>query len=217
MAPHLHLGDEAHPARKDIGVRIGAGYSYSRTDLKWKSTLAEAAIERHAVVVTGELRVTPRLSVQIGSGAAPAGSLAVAGTTHSIGPGWLLFTALSYRLLDGQGRAPFVLASVSFATSSARTVDDRDPTAATHIYAFDARAGVTVGKTFFNAVSPYVAGRVFGGPVLWKFRGQDQTGSDRYHYQPAVGAVLSLGRADVYAEWAFAGERSLGAGAGMSF
>lgn len=210
-------GDEAHPARKDIGVRVGTGYSYSRTDLKWKSGIPGAAIERHAVVVTGELRVTPRLSVQIGSGAAPGGTLTVDGTSHSIGPGWLLFGALSYRLLDGQGRAPFVLASVSFATSSARTVDDRDPTTATHLYALDARAGVTVGKTFFDVVSPYVAARVFGGPVLWKFRGQDQTGSDKYHYQPAVGAVLTLGRADVYAEWAFAGERSVGAGAGLSF
>ena len=210
-------GDEAHPARKDVGVRIGAGYSYSRTDLKWKSGIPQAAIDRHAIVVTGELRLTPRLSVQLGSGAAPGGTLAEDGSAHSIGPGWLLFTALSYRLLDGRGSLPFVLASVSLATSSARTVDDRDPTQATHLYAFDARAGITVGKTLFDVVSPYVAGRVFGGPVLWKFRGQDQTGSDRYHYQPAVGAVLALGRADLYAEWAFAGERSLGAGMGVSF
>jgi hypothetical protein len=210
-------GEDGAVAKKDIGVRIGTGYSYSRTDLKWKSAVPEAAIDRHAIVVTGELRVSNRVSVQIGSGAAPGGSIAVDGTTHTIGPGWLAFGAVTYRILDGQGRAPFLLASLSFATSSARTVDDRDPTIASHIYTFDARGGLTIGKTLWNVLSPYAAGRVFGGPVRWNLHGQEQTGSDKYHYQPAVGAVLALGRADVYAEWAFAGERALGAGVGASF
>ena len=213
----ISCSGDGHPDRPaDAGVRVGLGYSHSWTDLAFHAG-PDVAIARDAVVVTGDKRLTRKSSVQIGAGGAPSGSMTTSGSSHSIGPGWLLFGSLTYRILDGQKLAPFVLASFSFGASAARTVDDRDRTRSAHLYAIDFRAGLTVGKTFWDVVSPYVAARVFGGPVLWKFEGNAVLGTDKYHYQPAVGAVLSLGPADVFAEWAFLGERALGAGVGVSF
>jgi hypothetical protein len=144
------------------------------------------------------------------------GSLELDGRRFSIDTGWVGAVAFAWRLLEGEGYAPFLLSSVSFSASSARTEDDASGAAA-HLTALDLRGGLTAGKTFWGVLSPYASLRVFGGPVFWSYDGEDIGGSDKYHYQPAVGAVVTLGPVDLYAEWAFLGERALAGGAGVSF
>ncbi len=139
-----------------------------------------------------------------------------------ITPGWLISGSWSRRLLDGTGSKPFVLVSVSLGVSGAWTREEVPagvpaPDLAP-FYAIDLRAGLTVGKTFFNTLSPYGAARVYGGPVIWKYDGSTTTGGDRYHFQLAVGLVTALPKGfDLYAEVAPGGERGVTVGGGKSF
>ena len=117
-------------------------------------------------------------------------------------------------LVDERGLWPFLLGTASFGASAARTASAAGESA--HFTAYDLRAGLSAGKTFGPA-TPYVAARVFGGPVLWTQHGQSLTGTDKYHYQTAVGLVLSKKPIDFFGEWAFLGERGVVAGMGLSF
>jgi hypothetical protein len=186
----------------------------SWSTLVW-SDLPDTSIERHAAVLTSEWQLGERHTLQVGWGAVPRGHLFVGTERHDIAPGWLGLAAFSWRIAAGEGPWPFVLTSLSFAGSSARTVGP-DGTSA-RLVAIDLRGGVTVGKTLWDTLSPYAALRLFGGPVLWEYRGASVGGSDRHHVQAAVGGVLTLAPVDVYVEWAFAGERALGGGIGVSF
>ena len=76
------------------------------------------------------------------------------------------------------------------------------------------------GWTLWDMFTPYLAARVFGGPVFWQTRpsGDPQIGTDRYHYQLATGLSAQLpGRVYVTAEWAPLGEPALGAELGVRF
>ncbi len=83
--------------------------------------------------------------------------------------------------------------------------------------AIDARLGATVGKTFFDRVSPYAALRAFGGPVIWTEGDTTRSGTDRYHVQLAGGAALLLDPVDVFVEGAPLGEQAVSAGLGLRF
>jgi hypothetical protein len=194
---------------------MAAGYGASWTDLVF-GDVPDAAIQRHAALVTSEFQISRRHTFQISAGGVLGGSLELDGRRFSIDAGWVGAVAFAWRLLEGEGYAPFLLSSLSFSASSARTQDDASGAAA-RLTALDLRGGLTAGKTFWGVLSPYVSLRVFGGPVFWSYDGEDIAGGDKYHYQPAVGAVVTLGPVDLYAEWAFLGERALAGGAGVSF
>jgi hypothetical protein len=100
---------------------------------------------------------------------------------------------------------PFILVAV---TASVLTVP--------HLTAVDFRGSAVVGKTFFDRLTAYVAGRVFGGPV--NFDPETATGADTHHYAVGAGASLRLPSAiDVFAEFSPVGEQSLNVGAGLRF
>jgi hypothetical protein len=138
-------------------------------------------------------------------------------------PGWEVTLAYSRRLLDGRGRAPFLLLGIAGGGSGASTREERTarsaPAAGTSsFYAFDVRAGLTVGKTFWNTLSPYAVVRAFGGPVLWSYGGKTVVGGDSYHFQLGAGLVTVLPRRfDVFVEGVPLGERALTLGVGKSF
>ena len=205
-------GDDAGSPAQSTVARVAVAYSYARTVLGFSGG-TRAVFARHAVVVTGETPLGARGVAQLGAGGIADGSLDT-DEAHAMGPGWLMFGAYAYRLVDERGAWPFLIGSVSAGVSAARTASATGESA--RFTAYDLRLGVTAGKTF-GPLTPYVAGRLFAGPVLWTQHGQSLTGSDKFHYQPAVGAVLSLRPLDVYAEWAFAGERGVTAGLGLAF
>jgi hypothetical protein len=115
-------------------VRVAASYSFAETTLVFDGA-TDASFERHAVVVTGEKRLGERATVQFGSGGVAGGSLA----GDSIAQGWLALAGFSYRILDGRGSSPFLLASAAAGALSART-------GASHLFALDVRGGLAVGK-----------------------------------------------------------------------
>jgi hypothetical protein len=199
--------------------RVGGGFGYFWSDLVFDGD-RDAAIERRALTASIAYRPTDRWSIELGGGASVSGSLTLESVRQRIEPGWMASGAASFQVLRGEGSAPFLLASLSFAGSGARTSPEpeRLDVSAESLYAIDARVGLTLGKTFWNVLSPYVAIRAFGGPVLWRFRGQDITGTDRYHVQAAVGLLaLVARRVDVFAELAPLGERAVAIGAGAAF
>jgi hypothetical protein len=66
-------------------------------------------------------------------------------------------------------------------------------------------------------VSPYLAARVFAGPVGWTLDGGEQTGSDAHHYTVGAGLVVRAGRRlDLSAEGMALGEVSATAALSLS-
>jgi hypothetical protein len=66
-------------------------------------------------------------------------------------------------------------------------------------------------------LAPYVAAKVFGGPVTWEQGGATATGTDLHHYQVALGLAAALpGRFDLLVECAPLGARSVTASLGRS-
>lgn len=179
-------------------------------------------IERRAASASVDYRLSAASTLSLGGGAGVGGLLVMNGARHEISPGWLFSGAYSHRLLDGRGAAPFLLIGLSFGGSGARTREvglktTMDPSPVS-LYAFDIRAGVTVGKTLWNVLSPYAALRAFGGPVIWNIGGQTRPGTDKGHFQAAAGLVASLPRGvDLYAEVAPAFERAVTVGGGVGF
>lgn len=147
------------------------------------------------------------------------GRLRIAGTQHDLGAGWLGSLSGSYAILDGHGSLPFLVASLSLGASGAPTKQIQPvEQAGDTLTAIDARIGVAFGKTLWRTLGPYVAARAFGGPVSWKFRGEDTTGTDDYHVQLGAGLVATTPVGlDVFAEIVPLGERAVTAGAGWSW
>jgi hypothetical protein len=171
---------------------------------------------RESVAASFERRLSNRWTFAGTLGMAVGGSLRSAARSYDVSPGPLAAASFSYRALDEREARPFVLVAVSVAASSA-TTSLRGASIMDTLVSTDARLGVILGKTIGGVMTPYVAGRVFGGPIFWTYDGQSTTGTDAYHYQVGFGFSLSLGRFGAHLEVAPLGERSLAAGFGVAF
>ncbi len=213
-------GDERAPA--GIGFRGALSLGLSRTDLVFANGRSFAA-EKTSVVYVSDFALSDRFSIELAAGALVSGSLrrtdGEGGTRiRSLGPGWVGALSASWTVVKQDGWVPFVILSGTFAGNGARTREE--PTSAVgsrgHFYGMDFRFGAAVGETFWNVMSPYLALRVFGGPAFDTDLGKTSVGSDRYHVQPALGAVVRLGGGvDLFAEGAPVLERSLTVGLGL--
>ena len=163
-----------------------------------------------------EQRLSDRWTFTGTLGASVGGSLRLGTAGFDLLPGPLVAAAISCRVVDDRKARPFVLITLSLAGSWGDTAPRGGPPTES-IVAVDARLGVAAGKTIARVLTPYVAARAFGGPVLWKYAGQNGTGTDTHHYQVGAGFSLALGRFDVHLELAPLGERELAAGAGIAF
>jgi hypothetical protein len=197
---------------------LAADASFAATSLRFTAggTTYHADERRSAWAVSYERRLSERWTFAGSAGYVVDGSLRIGGQQFDLQPGPLFAASMSYRALDESRARPFVLCSFSFAASVAATSEraTRDNQA---LASYDARLGVVVGKTVANDLHPYLAARVFGGPIVWNYAGQGATGTDVYHYQAAAGLTLAVGRVDVHLELAPLGERELSAGAGVAF
>lgn len=109
-----------------------------------------------------------------------------------------------------------MLLSGSLSASGTATHEDGGGAHHGDLFAIDVKGGVSVGKTFARVVSPYLALRVFGGPVFWDV--ERTPGTDAYHVQPAAGVVVALGRRlALFGEVAPVAERGVSAGASVGF
>ena len=128
--------------------------------------------------------------------------------------GMFVGAGASWSVRDQKGAIPFVMIGLSVAASLAvpeRGGDDG-------LYALDIRGSVTAGYTFAKRFTPYVVGRLFGGPVVFVDRGDTTVGTDIYHFQLGAGFVVGLpGGFDLSAELVPLGEQRVSAGVGYSF
>jgi hypothetical protein len=130
---------------------------------------------------------------------------------HKVDTGGLAAVGVERRVLTGEGSTPFIDMSLFLGASWTKTLDP-DTKTKTSYMATDARLGARAGWSINGNTFPYVAARVFGGPVKWELAGEDVTGTDVHHYQLALGTAVQLGPLGFYAEWAGLGEKAVSAG-----
>lgn len=200
---------------------LGANYAVFRSELRFDDE-SRATLLEHAVGATIEYRVTPTLTLFAGGGGILGGHVTFESDPHrlEVNPGGFASVGGAYRAVDGVGRSPFVILSLSLSQSFGSTQAwnaDGTVSGRARLAAGDGRIGVTIGKNIGSVFSPYLSIRGFGGPVFWRLRGNDVIGSDRHHYQVAVGGAAALGRGiDAFAEYAPLGEQRLSLGVGLS-
>ena len=213
-----------------LRVRESVSFGWSRSDLVFdEGTLA---FTKTSVVAAGDFFFGDRFSLQLASGAFMTGTLGPRKPqdrleARTLGPGWLGAISGTWTLVKDEGIVPAVVISttVASARASLRANHDaaapgamaRDAVVASGSYTgVDFRFGATVAKLLYSVVSPYVSLRVFGGPVFLREAGKTQLGTDRYHVQPAFGAVFLLEHGiDVFAEGSPFFERGFVAGVGF--
>ncbi|NUP11440.1 MAG: hypothetical protein HOW73_35795 [Polyangiaceae bacterium] len=136
-----------------------------------------------------------KFTVTLAAGSLFRGSLEAPEGTHVVEPGWIGAAGLSWRVLEDEGALPYVVLSASIGAASAATKlrDERGD-----YVGLDFRFSATAGKTFFGWLSPYVSLRGFGGPIFWFVDDEASDdrkirfGTDKYHFQGAVGAAFIL-------------------------
>jgi hypothetical protein len=154
---------------------------------------------------------TSRLGWSITAGGIVAGSI----EGRDVHGGGTIGASVSYLALLESARRPFAGVSTTLGTALIRATADDGRTRSWS--AWDVRGGVIVGKTLGRFV-PYLAGRVFGGPVFWHRAGEAVIGGDRYHVTAGAGATLRLPRrVDVTVEGMPLGEQSATAAVSLRF
>jgi hypothetical protein len=201
--------------------QAGVSGVYTSTALRFDGD-RRADEQRGAVLASLAYRVAPRVTLQAAAGASLGGSLTLRGVEHVFDPGFAAALGASFRVLDAEGARPFVLLTAQLASSVTTTTRRATATRAeggkSGYEAFDLRAGVLVGTTLWGAVSPYAAGRVFGGPAFWRDEGTAITGTDVSHYQVGAGVSARIGdRVSLFAEGIPLGERAVSGGASLLF
>lgn len=160
-------------------------------------------MEQLAVSASIEYRAAEKMTLQVAGGGMFLGNLGGRPTT----PGAVVSIGLAGTVLEQGEWSPFLQVSGSLAFSSLRVSDDS-------YIAFDVRAGLVCGWTLRDRFTPYAVFRAFGGPVFYG----NVTGTDAYHVQLGVGAVVGLpGGFDLSAEFVPLGEQRITAGVGLSF
>lgn len=211
--------DGAAPASARPLVRSGLTVGWSASDLVFEDEL-ELTFEKSAVLVTSDFFVTERIALQLGAGYVPGGAVEAGDRFYAVAAGALASGGGSWRVVEDEGYAPYVVFSASLAVLRAALADDSVPAspARASYVAVDGRFGATVGKTFSGVVSPYLSLRVFGGPVFFDDGLDVKLGTDRYHVQPAAGVVGILpGGVDIFVEIAPVLERSFSGGLGYAW
>jgi hypothetical protein len=190
-------------------------YSVMGTDLSFDGG-KNAFMERRAATASLSYRYSDTITLQGGAGATIGGRFVYGDERFSFDPGWIASFAATWRVFGGGRGSAFLLAGGALAASGSVTRD-----AAGHaedMYAIDLRLSVIAGKTFWDVLSPYAVLRAFGGPVLWRYHGEEKLAGDQYHFQIGAGVLVSLPEHfDVFAEGVPLGERAGVVGLGYSF
>ena len=195
-------------------MRVRAGVAGGGTSTKIDFRDTQASLVQGAIVTTVDVHPVDRLGLSLAGGATAGGRVDYLGVRHALRPGWLAGLGVSYRLLDGRGKLPFVHASATYSLARANT---RAPDGSEATWkARDWRVGLAVGKAIGATFAPFVVARYFGAGTDWAVGGGK--GSDHFRYHVGVGAALALSaNVDALAELAFLGERRATLGVGYTF
>lgn len=185
----------------------GAVSSFS-TQIKFDG--ARVPVEQLAATATVGNFPSPRLGWSVTAGGILGGEV----EGRDVSGGGTLVGTLTWLPVYERAVRPFVALTGSLGASFARAQADDQMTRSW--VGTDARAGVTVGKTFAARWVPYLAARVFEGPVFWHRAGDDVVGGDRYHVTFGGGLIVRLpGSVDVTVEGMPLGERSAAVGVAL--
>lgn len=201
--------------RKQWAVEVS--YSQFDTDLVFDSDIDMDTDQ--AMFLTG-LSYSPidRLTVRLALGAIQGGEMEGDAGEFDVTAGVVGSASVLWRFVDPKGWKPFVLGSLSLAASKMGTRDKMFPRKEAPMWATDARIGVQTGWVVWKRWFPYLGVRLFGGPVFWEVEGEEVSGSDKYHFQLAVGSSVALGKGySVFADWSFLGEQAVSAGVAYAF
>jgi len=199
-------------------ARVFASYSFTSTTILFGDP-RRADLVRSAAFVGAEMPVGDRgMTLRFGAGGVIDGHLALGnGGRARLGPGPTGFFGFGLPIIANRGAIPFVQLSATLAATRVATLGpgrNEGPS----FTAFDLRTAATAGYQFDWFV-PYVAGRVFGGPIFYRYAGEAVTGTDLNKYQVAGGFAASLFRRslDLFVEGVPLGERGVSAGFGTTF
>ena len=191
---------------------VGVSGLYTTTRLRFSGGV-HAEQERYASLATLAYLPTERLVLQAGAGVAFGGSLTLADGQHEFTAGPTALLGADYRAFD-DGRY-FLLLTSALSFASARTHLANEPSVG--YQAFDLRLGTEVGVELAHIFRPYVAARVFGGPIFWRYQQQAVTGTDTHHYQVGAGSGVRLSRTlNLFVEGIPLGERAISFGVGLA-
>ena len=192
-------------------MQIGLGGGFFDTTLRFDDD-RDVDVEMTTVSVSGAWLMNDRWTARAGAGVILDGTLQPAtGPSHQVEPGGTVSLGVEYRARSGATGDPFVDLSLFLGASWAQTVAAGSSQQVSY-FAADARLGARAGWNIRGNIFPYVAARVFGGPVNWELDGEDVVGTDIHHYQLALGTAAQIGQVGVFVEWAGLGERALSAG-----
>ncbi len=192
-------------------AQLGLGMGIFDTTIRFDDD-RDVAVDMTSVSVSGGWFINNRWTVRAALGIILGGSLQPEdGTIHNVEPGGLGTLGTEYRAVVGRGATPYVDLSLFLSASWAQTVAP-DSDQKTDYSAADARLGVRAGWNVEDTFFPYVAARVFGGPVNWELDDEDVVGSDINHYQVALGASTQIGPVGLFVEGSFLGEKALSTG-----
>lgn len=197
-------------------MHIGLGVGYLSTTLRFDDD-RQADVEMTALSLSGALIMDDRWTARASVGALLDGMVQpTTGAAHDFEPGGLAALGVEYLARRIDGHAPSIDLSFLLSGTWAETVDPNSGARASY-FATDARLGARATWRLGSSTYPYVAARIFGGPVNWQWAGEDVVGNDIHHYQLAMGAAVQFGSVAVFVEWAGLGERGAGAGLGTAW
>jgi len=177
----------------------------------------EVDVEMQTVSLSASWRLNDKWSLRGGVGMILDGELSPGNSNKfEVNSGWMVSVGTEYLAYIGEDFKPTIDYSL-FISTSASEVEDKVTKQKTDYNSYDLRLGSRASWNLDSKLFPYVAARLFGGPVNWELNGEDVLGEDIYHYQVAFGAAALFGKLGVFTEWAGIGEKSLSAGLSYSF
>jgi hypothetical protein len=225
------LDEKAAAARN----RIGASFGYTSSVLFFSDGL-RAPTERDTVMVSFEHPMRDkhgsRWTLEVGAGSLLDGYLLVGGTKAMFLPGVIADVSLSHLIIDpsaqstGGGRryaSPFLLLALTLAGVWSRT-SIAGATSRPDYVAFDfsaeAAAGVSMKVAPQTALTPFLAARLFGGPVFWTHQTETAAlvvGTDAYKYSLGPGLAIARRTISLSIGCSLLGEKNVRAGLSVAF
>ena len=196
-------GEHAGRSKLQLGTGLGSLSSTLRFDES-----DEVKIEMSTISLAGSWQLDEKWSIRTGLGLVYDGTLTPDNTpAFAVKSGGVVAVGLEYFYHRGEGYSPSLDFSV-FVSASSATIENPTTQNKTNYFSSDLRVGGRASWNINAKVFPYVAGRVFGGPVSWELDGIDVIGTDIHHYQFALGTAIQFGSLGTFVEWAGLGEKA---------
>lgn len=201
--------------RNERIVRLGSSFGTTWSRISFGEG-RKVDTRRSVLYATAATSLGTRTLLEVGLGGLLPGGYLSGASRAELGPGAALAITFAWSALRAEGARPFVTftATLSGLAASTRVASGE------HLPygALDARVGVNVGYTLWKVLRPYALGRVFGGPIFWRYDNERVTGTDLYKYQVGAGVAWKLpARFDAFVEGVGLGERGLFVGVGRGF